>query len=492
MSSVVNHHGCHLVRLLGLTVCGWLAQSCGSAQGPDQPAITEDKEAVHISIDYAQEKGTFSKYLFMANAAPDDEQDTGFQLAKQAGLHVLSLGVPTRSDDPFVANFARQGMEGLGMLQLESYIGSSELTKALETWLDMYEAAQKANPGLVVKNFQFGNEPEDKNFWNGTREQFFESFEIFARAVKARNKDYAVGGPGFALSPHWGKTSYPMAKEGTEWVNAFVKYMSEHQVPLDFVSFHGYSSEIRTVYVAPIQYLTQLFEKYPGLSPLFGTPRIGNTEWDMNTGGVDPQSYRKQMDTAWRAAHNILGLSAMADAGLWIADEFGGPFRNLRAEDEAKCDFTWVKNDKTLKPIYYGHQAFNQLWDTTRLVTQGANFETFGAIAGRSADGSSVTVLLSNYDERELLKLYPPVSPPAGMSPVPRQSENLATYPRYQLRITNLPWPDGTRVKVERSLVDEKHQLEVVESTEITGGSTIELTRETTLPEVQLIQLTKL
>jgi xylan 1,4-beta-xylosidase len=77
--------------------------------------------------------------------------------------------------------------------------------------------------------FEVWNEP-NIDFWNGIPRQqsYFELYEHTARALKAVNARLRVGGPATAAA---------------DWVSAFLKYVTDQHVPIDFVSSHGYADD---------------------------------------------------------------------------------------------------------------------------------------------------------------------------------------------------------------------------------------------------------
>ena len=77
--------------------------------------------------------------------------------------------------------------------------------------------------------FEVWNEP-NIDFWVGEPKQatYFELYAHTARALKAANPHLRVGGP---------------ASAAMEWVPEFLKYMHDNNVPVDFVSTHGYADE---------------------------------------------------------------------------------------------------------------------------------------------------------------------------------------------------------------------------------------------------------
>jgi xylan 1,4-beta-xylosidase len=77
--------------------------------------------------------------------------------------------------------------------------------------------------------FEVWNEP-NIDFWVGEPKQstYFELYSHTARALKSVSPRLRVGGPAAAAE---------------EWVPEFLKYMHDNDVPVDFVSTHGYADE---------------------------------------------------------------------------------------------------------------------------------------------------------------------------------------------------------------------------------------------------------
>jgi xylan 1,4-beta-xylosidase len=77
--------------------------------------------------------------------------------------------------------------------------------------------------------FEMWNEP-NIDFWNGIPRQksYFVMYEHTARDLKAVSSRLRVGGPATAAAA---------------WVPDFLRYVSENDVPIDFVSTHGYADD---------------------------------------------------------------------------------------------------------------------------------------------------------------------------------------------------------------------------------------------------------
>jgi xylan 1,4-beta-xylosidase len=77
--------------------------------------------------------------------------------------------------------------------------------------------------------FEVWNEP-NIDFWNGIPRQksYFDLYAHTARALKGVSPRLRVGGPATAAAA---------------WVSDFLKFTKEHNVPVDFVSSHGYADD---------------------------------------------------------------------------------------------------------------------------------------------------------------------------------------------------------------------------------------------------------
>ncbi|HSK52441.1 MAG TPA: xylan 1,4-beta-xylosidase, partial [Clostridia bacterium] len=73
--------------------------------------------------------------------------------------------------------------------------------------------------------FEIWNEPNLQLFWAGTESDYFELYDAAARAVKAVDPGFLVGGP---------------ATSAVGWVDDLLEYAAVTGAPLDFVSTHTY------------------------------------------------------------------------------------------------------------------------------------------------------------------------------------------------------------------------------------------------------------
>jgi xylan 1,4-beta-xylosidase len=76
------------------------------------------------------------------------------------------------------------------------------------------------------------NEP-NISYWKGTREQYFQLYDVSAAAVKKALPAARIGGPA-TTGPGWDKAA--------DWLRAFLKHCAAGNIPLDFISFHAKGS----------------------------------------------------------------------------------------------------------------------------------------------------------------------------------------------------------------------------------------------------------
>lgn len=95
--------------------------------------------------------------------------------------------------------------------------------------------------------------PSDSNpCWGGTQELFLEFYEVMAKHLKGCFPELKIGGPAFT----GGRSA-----EKRQLMENFLSYAQEHQVPLDFFSWHGYRTS-PWEYVEDIAWTKDLLNRY--------------------------------------------------------------------------------------------------------------------------------------------------------------------------------------------------------------------------------------
>ncbi len=93
-----------------------------------------------------------------------------------------------------------------------------------------------AEAGIPLRYVEIWNEPNSKHFWDSTPRAFFDLFAQTALALKAEFPDLKVGGPALTQGA-------VMLPPGRQYTDNFLTYLQDHDVPLDFLSWHIYSND---------------------------------------------------------------------------------------------------------------------------------------------------------------------------------------------------------------------------------------------------------
>ena len=107
--------------------------------------------------------------------------------------------------------------------------------------------------------FEVWNEPNLNGFWHGTRSEYFELYRHTARAVKAVDPEFRVGGPAtsnFVPDERFDGETEDVSKQQTfrvedidqlawhgVWIEAFLDFCAREKLPVDFVSTHPYPTD---------------------------------------------------------------------------------------------------------------------------------------------------------------------------------------------------------------------------------------------------------
>ncbi len=231
-----------------------------------------------------------------------------------------------------------------------------------------------------IRYWEIWNEPEGKNMWLGTDEEFFRFYEIAARHLKARFPGLMIGGPAFTR---------PLGGMREE----FLKYMSENDVPLDFFSWHRYFIDVDKL-IAEAGQCREMLDRY-GFSK---TEQVFD-EWNyMRDWSDQADSYVKlasHVGAAFCAAVlcDLQQKTDIAHAEYFEADvvkEWCGPF---------KVDAMGISRQKAVvgkrKP-FYSFLGFNGLYRLGGAVEASSDSPRIHAAA--AADGKGGCALMAaNY-----------------------------------------------------------------------------------------------
>ena len=223
--------------------------------------------------------------------------------------------------------------------------------------------------------------------WGGTREEFFKFYEVAAKHLKKCFPELEIGGPALA---------------GNEkWCDLFLEYCQSHQVPMDFFSWHRYTTKPADA-AAKAGRMRVALDKYGYTS----TVSVLN-EWNYVRDWKANFRYSLEVMASMKgAAFNAAFMSALQDSPTDIM-----MYYDARIETR----FNGLFDLRTLAPLkpYYPFYAWAKLLDCGNAVKT-----SFGENVGKDLyvtaavtdDGSEAGILVTRYNEDDN------VSAPKGYS----------------------------------------------------------------------------
>ena len=322
-----------------------------------------------------------------------------------------------------------------------------------------------------IRYWEFWNEPE--GFWTGTPEQFYSLYEKTARALKSVDPTLKVGGDARA-----------MPFDDGPYREGFLDYCAAHNVPLDFYSWHAYSNSSADPYDG-----ARLAKGIRGIIDAHGFPKAESilSEWNLTPDFTE--AAKPELQGIHTAAFMGAAMTYFQDAPLDHAHFYRG-------------DAVWMGlfnlEGEPYKPAL-AFRAMGMMQDTPqRVALQGTDTFGFAGLAGRSADGKTVQILLSNYaitGHEIRLKSKPTelIKPGGGKDwgvfkglPV-RTDIVYRDNAGYNLVVDHLPWGSAAYT-LRRYRISKKQSMEMVEERVGKGGS-VKLSNSLAPDTIELIVL---
>jgi xylan 1,4-beta-xylosidase len=308
-----------------------------------------------------------------------------------------------------------------------------------------------------IRYWEFWNEP-DGLFWSGTPEQFYSLYGKIALALKSVDPTLKVGGDGKAF-----------AYDDGPYREGLIDYCAAHKLPLDFYSWHTYADASADPYDA-----VRLARLTRGILDARGFPKAESilSEWNLTPDFTDAE--KERLRGMENAAYIGAVLSYFQDAPIDHAQFYRGDAAWMGLFDLQGNYF------KTA----YTFQAMGKMLDTPqRLAVEGTDTFGFAALAGRSGDGDTVQIIISNYAIPAGFKLNPMQIPPEVAKALPPQLDfsKVKSLPRrtdivyrdnsgYSLTIDNLPW-GAAPFSIKRYRISKAENLDLVEEKSGAGSS---------------------
>ena len=229
---------------------------------------------------------------------------------------------------------------------------------------------------MRIEYWEIWNEPDlHKECWQGTDEQYFELYETTAKRLKKCFTKIKVGGP-VVSSPH-----------KVEFMENFLKYISERKAPLDFFSWHRYEKDPK-IYAQKAQIIDELLKKYG-----YADAESVLDEWNYVRDWLG-----EDIIYSYNTIMSLKGASFVS-AAMCVCQK--SPIDMLMYYDARPCAFNGMFKAYTYEPLkgYYPFFMFNKLYELSTEVESNASCDDIYVCA--AADEENGAIMLTYYDEEK-------------------------------------------------------------------------------------------
>lgn len=291
-----------------------------------------------------------------------------------------------------------------------------------------------------ITYLEIWNEPDLEGFWTGTADDYFHLYNVTVQTLKAYNPALKIGGP------------CTSSITSVDYTSGFLSYLANHELPLDFFSWHQYADTPYQIYTSS-RTIRTLLDTFG-----FNDCENINTEWNINI--LTPQ---RDKDNAKNAAFTACSLTAFQDAGLDYAVRYRGTQDPSWLGRLIGFDLSLFTYDGIYKTpaLAYTTMHYLTLDTPVRLTTPQMDASSgITYIAGISEDDTNVSILISNYNAADT---------------------------SYTLELNNIPW--NTSFTAVHYLIDDSHHLEISEKSTV-NTSTYNITQTLKRSNIHFIRLT--
>jgi hypothetical protein len=322
-----------------------------------------------------------------------------------------------------------------------------------------YNKGWKSGFQYGIKYWEVLNEPDGRF----DPRNYYKLYAAIARAVKAADPTALIGGPALMFT-----------YAGPGYEDAFLEYLRESDVPLDFWTFHDYCIDAADpfLYVRLARDQRALLDRYG-----FTETELIIDEW--NVLGMDLDL----LTLGGRAAFTASAIIYMQDSPIDEQTFYMGP--NLFGDDGA-----------TPNKVGQALVALGRMKDTPiRLEVSGADTNGLAVQAGRSEDGRTVTIVISNYEVPASLRGPRPGGdkltgiPEIGqLNLLPRRDIDYLDNAGFALSITGLE--NGRQYRVERYRTNDVWDGRLL-NTSFEWSGTVSVTGSLPAPAIETIVITR-
>lgn len=250
-----------------------------------------------------------------------------------------------------------------------------------------------------IQYWEIYNEPDNEDvvsdnvFWQGTPEEFYELYDVTAKYLKSKFKDLKIGG--YGSCGFYALTDTNAANTGSgsrnryfiTFFEGFLAYISEHNTPMDFFSWHSYTTTFNNSL-----YLNYVKESLVKCG--YGDAEIICNEWNYHPTEND------KIDRRYGANQTSM-LLMFQNKGIDMAHYYCG-----------KCDPTMIHAGmfvKNIKPssAYYGFMAFGHMYslgNQAEIINNNLPDDLY-AVAAAGKNGQALLISNISEDKNYALKL---------------------------------------------------------------------------------------
>ncbi len=251
-----------------------------------------------------------------------------------------------------------------------------------------YGWADGFNFGITY--WEIWNEPENPgnvngpSMWGGTKEEFFELYEVSSKYLKAKFPEIKIGGYGSC-------GFYPITREGMpDTHKAFVTYFTDFLdmvkktgSPLDFYSWHIYTHSEKEL-LTHAKYVREMLDEKG-----FSETEAHLNEWNIGDEGTGFADKHSMVGGSFLAAVMcMLQNTNYVDKAMYYCFSLNGIY-----------DGFIDQNDRHTSPAWYPFAAFGKLAELGEAVESNSDLDGVYTLAAKNDDKK--LILVSNYRSEE-------------------------------------------------------------------------------------------
>ncbi|MBD1393405.1 GH39 family glycosyl hydrolase [Mucilaginibacter glaciei] len=230
---------------------------------------------------------------------------------------------------------------------------------ALVTALVKHFEARYGRAEVEQWYFEVWNEPNLKQFFSGTIDDYFKLYEVTSKAIKGVSTSYRVGGP---------------ATSGSTWIKDALERFEKYPALVDFISTHAYGT--KSVFDEYGKRTTQMREpdgipiairklNWDVRNSAFKKAEIHITEWNSSPNPKDPlhdtyQNATFLLNTLKKTEGLVNSMSYWTFTDIF--EEAGPPVTSFHG------GFGLINLQGILKPSFFAYKYLNELGDTELAV----------------------------------------------------------------------------------------------------------------------------